>query len=124
MKLQLFKGTYAVMHVLAMAGLFMMLVQRSGSGLALCLWLGLILLSSVGLVSTRREFFATVASALGLAGIVFLKWLAPVVVTAWTARPDSEPMLRVDLALGAYVLITIVLASIWRARRNTPPGQI
>lgn len=100
MKLQLFKGTYGVLMVLAMAGLFIMLRRQTGSGFALALWLILILLATAGLVATQNEGFATGATGVGLLYTLYLRLggLAHAVSYA-----------RLNLVAGFYALLTVGL---------------
>lgn len=101
--------------VLAVAGLFIMLRRQAGDGYSLTFWLGLIALAAGGLVSSGREIFALAATLAGLATTVYLRTAEGVAVSAGGAGGA----MRIDLALGAYVIFAIVLAVIWAARRRS-----
>jgi len=109
MKFQLFKGTYSVLLFLAVLGLFTMLSRQAGDGFALLMWFGLIAIASAGLMSTDNDSLAMGGAALGLASTLYLKWGGPKV---------TRGALLVDLSVGAYVLLTITLAIIWRVRKR------
>lgn len=115
MRLQLFKGTYAALLFLAMVGLFLMLRRGAGDGFALLAWLGLVVLGAGGLVATGSDALATAGSLLGLISTAYLEFVGsvPAGVTGVTTGHW-----RVELTLGAYVLLSIVLIVIWRSRRH------
>lgn len=115
MRLQLFKGTYAILFFLAMGGLFLMLRRGAGDGFALLAWLGLVILAAGGLVSTGRDALAMGGSALGLLSTAFLEFAAAVPVGSSGTRAGQW---QVELTLGAYVLLVIILGVIWRSRRR------
>lgn len=116
MRLQLFKGTYAVLILLAVPGLFLMLRRQAGDGYSLSLWLGLVALAAGGLVATGSEGLAFGGAAAGLLTTLYLR--LTMASGAGATAYGSGGQLRIDLALGAYVIFCIALTVIWGARRR------
>lgn len=119
MRIQLFKGTYGVLLCFAMAGLFLMLLRQTGSGYAFLAWLGLIVVATGGLVATGSDLVGVGGVLIGLCGSLYLKWYgAGAAVGALNTEAAAVTPLRIDLSLGAYVLMAIALVTIWLTRRR------
>ncbi len=114
MRLQLFKGTYAIMFFLAMTGLFVMLRRGAGDAFALLAWLGLVILAAGGLVATGSELAAVLGATVGLVTTAYLEFVG----TLPAAVGSGGGQWRVEVTLGAYLLLMIALVVIWRTRRR------
>lgn len=116
MRLQLFKGTYAILLFLAMAGLFLMLRRGAGDAFALLAWLGLVVLACGGLVATDSDLVAVVGGVLGLVASVYLEFGGALPANGDFAATGGR--WRVEVSLGFFLLLVIALTVIWRARRR------
>lgn len=115
-RLQLFKGTYAILLCLAMAGLFLMLHRGAGDGFALLAWLGLVVLACGGLVATDSDLVAVVGGVVGLLASAYLEFGGA--LPASGAFAASGGRWRLEVTLGFFLLLVIALTVIWRARRR------
>lgn len=115
---QLFEGTYRLLLLLAIAGLFRMLALHAGSDLVLLAWLGLIGVAVWGLLSTGRLPFAAAGLSAGL--ILTLYQRGSSVVPAGSANRMAElaALRRIDLSVVGYgLLLALTLWRWWRQRR-------
>lgn len=117
MRLQLFKGTYGILMLFAVIGLFLMLRRQGGDANSLLLWLGLVILAAGGLVATRSDLTAFVGAGVGLLSTLYLRLAG--LPSLGGEGVSSAAKTQVELALGAYLLIAITLAVIWGARRRS-----
>lgn len=118
MRLQLFKGTYGILMLFAVVGLFLMLRRQGGDVNSLLLWVGLVILAAGGLVATGSDLTALGGAGVGLLSTLYLRLTG--LPTLGGEGISAAARTRVELALGAYFLIAITLAVIWGARRRTP----
>lgn len=115
-RLQLFKGTYAILLFLAMAGLLLMLRRGAGDAFSLVAWLGLIVLACAGLVANDSDLVAVGGGVLGLVASTYLEFSGALPATS--AMAASGGRWRVEVSLGFFLLLVIALIVIWRSRRR------
>lgn len=120
LRLQLFQGSYAILLGLAMVGLFIMLGRQGGDFSTFLLWISLIVAANIGLIATQREVFAVGGTALGLASTFYLRLPGSRTVLSAVSGDDGSAWLNVTL--GIYLIIMIILVVIWVARRRVRQG--
>ncbi len=116
LRLQLFKGSYAILLALAIVGLYVMLGRSGGDINTFFLWITLIVAANIGLVATQREVLAVGGTALGLVSTLYLR--LPGARTVLSPMGGSHGPAWLDVTVGVYLLILITLVVIWVARRR------
>lgn len=115
---QLFQGTYLLLLLLAIAGLFRMLALHVGSDLVLLAWLGLISLAVWGLLATRRAVLAAVGLTGGLLLTLYQRGAGLLPVASTNRDAELAALRRIDLsAIGYGLLLGLTLWWWWRQRR-------
>lgn len=115
---QLFQGTYLLLLLLAIAGLFRMLALHVGSDLVLLAWLGLIGLAVWGLLATRQAMLAAAGLAGGLLLTVYQRSTTLLPVAGANRAAELAALRRIDLsAIGYALLLGLALWRWWRQRR-------
>jgi len=120
LRLQLFKGSYAILLALAMVGLFIMLGRNGGDINTFLLWISLIVAANLGLIVTQREILALGGTVIGLASTFYLR--LPGTRAILTAVSGEEGSGWLNMTLGIYLMILIVLVVVWVARRGVRHG--
>lgn len=109
---QLFQGTYLLLLLLAIAGLFRMLALHVGSDLVLLAWIGLIGLAVWGLLATRQTRLAAVGLAAGLALTLYQRGTSVLPVSGANRVAELAALRRIDISVISYGLL--LLLTLWR----------
>jgi hypothetical protein len=107
MRRQLFQGTYGILLLLAMVGLYRTLNLENRYVPALLGWLVLIALGVIGLILNRRANVATVELGLGILATLYQR--ATSTVAAGVGGPAGESALvSMDWAASVYALLLLL----------------
>lgn len=116
---QLFQGTYLLLLLLAMAGLFRMLALHAGSDLVLLAWLCLIGLAVWGLLATRQATLAAAGLVGGLLLTLYQRGTSVLPVGGANRVAELAALRRLDLsAIGYGLLLGLTLWRWWRQGRT------
>jgi hypothetical protein len=114
MRRQLFQGTYALLLLIAMLGLFRMLVLRVGNELALAGWLCLIALGVLGLLLNDQARLAAY-ELMGGFFVTLYQWFTSAVPVGALGVSERGALTRITWSLGAYgLLLAVVVYRWWR----------
>jgi len=97
-----------------------MLGRQGGEFNTFLLWISLIVSANIGLVATRREVLAVGGTAAGLLSTLYLR--LPGSRTVLSVASGEDVSAWANVTIGVYLIIMIVLAVIWVARRRDRQG--
>jgi hypothetical protein len=112
MRRQLFQGTYALLLLIAMLGLFRMLALQVGNELALAGWLSLIALGVLGLLLNHQARLAAGELVVGFLVTLYQRVTSTVSVGA-LGEAERGALTRITWSLGAYALLLVVVIYRW-----------